>query len=301
MIWSLVLLAIVAVPFVAEWLRRPMGPLERQFAPGNFAELPKGLLHYRWSGPQDGPVLVAIHGLTTPSFVWDAMRPGLEAQGFRVLCYDHYGRGYSDRPAGAQDAAFFVHALEGLLDHLGVDEKVTLLGYSMGGAVAAEFAATYPDRVAQVILLAPAGMGHDLGPTARLTQTVPGLGDWLFHVFFPRAHRKGVARERLLASVTPHVFDLQLAELGYRGFLGAVLASLRGILSRDCKSADGAIAASGLPVLAIWGDADTVIPILGSDVLKTWNADARHIVLPGAGHGLAYTHASDVLDAVATG
>jgi pimeloyl-ACP methyl ester carboxylesterase len=66
------------------------------------------------------------------------------AKGHRVLTYDLYGRGYSDRPGGEQDARFFIRQLEDLLEHQGVTQPVTLLGYSMGGAIGAAFAAKHP-------------------------------------------------------------------------------------------------------------------------------------------------------------
>jgi len=89
--------------------------------------------HYRWHGPIDGPVIVAVHGLTTPATVWNGMIPFLTAQGYRVLSYDLYGRGFSDAPSGAQNIAFFTRQLGELLADQEITDAVTLMGYSMGG------------------------------------------------------------------------------------------------------------------------------------------------------------------------
>ena len=299
--WALaaVALAIVAAPFILERLR-PSIAKARADAPGQMADLPRGATHYQWVGPQDGPIVVCIHGLTTPSFVWGPIAKGLAKQGFRVLSYDLYGRGYSARPRGAQDAAFFVAQLEDLLDTLGVDQPVTLLGYSMGGAIAAAFAAKHATRIRQLILLAAAGMGHELGPVARLVVNQNRLGKWLFMVFYARSYRAALEAERDMPSSLPDAVDLQLAELEWRGFRPAVLSSLRGVLDEDMQPAHHAIAAAGLPVLAIWARADEVIPIAGLGKLAEWNRAARQEVIEGAGHAVAYTHDAEVLDLLDT-
>nr|WP_196780482.1 alpha/beta hydrolase [Roseovarius gahaiensis] len=302
MIWwalAAVALAIAAAPFLLE-RARPTVAKARPDAPGQVAHLPRGDTHYQWTGPQDGPMAVCIHGLTTPSFVWGPIAKGLAGQGFRVLSYDLYGRGYSARPRGAQDAAFFVAQLEDLLDALGVDQPVTLLGYSMGGAIAAAFAAKHIQRIRQLVLLAPAGMGHDLGPVARLVVNHNRLGQWLFMAFYARSYRAALEAERDTASSIPDAVDLQLAELELRGFRPAVLSSLRGVLDEDMQPAHHAIAAAGLPVLAIWAREDEVIPIAGLGKLAEWNRAARQEVIEGAGHAVAYTHDAAVLELLRT-
>src|SRR6056297_503391 len=295
--WALagVALAIIAAPFLLELLR-PTVAKAQPHAPGQMADLPRGATHYQWAGPQDGPIVVCIHGLTTPSFVWGPISQGLAEQSFRVLTYDLYGRGYSARPRGAQGAAFFVAQLEDLLDALGVDQPVTLLGYSMGGAIAAAFAAKHAQRIRQIVLLAPAGMGHDLGPVARLVVNHNRLGQWLFMAFYARSYRAALETESDMPSSIPDAVDLQLVELDLRGFRPAVLSSLRGVLDEDMQPAHHAIAAAGLPVLAIWAREDEVIPIAGLGKLAEWNRAARQEVIDGAGHAIAYTHDVAVLD-----
>ena len=65
---ALILLAVVfAVPFVIEWTRLPLDERSRNEAPGHFADLSQGRTHYKWHGPSDGPVVVLVHGLTTPT------------------------------------------------------------------------------------------------------------------------------------------------------------------------------------------------------------------------------------------
>ena len=88
MIWFVSLLAVAAfaAPFVIEYLRPDMDADRREGAPGQFEVLSSGITHFQWHGPADGPVLICIHGLTTPSYVWAQLLPGLTEAGFR------YGR-----------------------------------------------------------------------------------------------------------------------------------------------------------------------------------------------------------------
>jgi pimeloyl-ACP methyl ester carboxylesterase len=218
--------------------------------------------------------------------------------GFRVLVYDLYGRGFSDRPKGAQDADFFNTQLEDLLEALKIEQDITLLGYSMGGAIATSFAALHPGRVHRLILIAPAGMGHDLGPVARLVVNYGRFGEWLMLAFYGRSLRRATDAERDLPSAIEGIVDLQQNELKYRGFRPAVLSSIRGLLSEVQENEHRAIAASGLPVLAIWGRDDEVIPLSGMEKLHQWNPDARQVVIENVGHCLAYTHAGEVVAAI---
>lgn len=301
--WGILLAALVLIalwPFAREMMRRPMDSRARQSAPGDFIQLSQGVTHYRWIGPARGPVAVCVHGLTTPSYVWEAVAQGLARMGYRVLVYDLYGRGYSDSVSGLQDQAFFQQQLQDLLAAQGLKDDLTLLGYSMGGAIASAFVAQHPERVRRLILLAPAGMGHDLGRLAKFTRNTPVLGDWLMLLRFPAGHRKGTQAERALQSEVEGIVDYQQAELDRRGFVPAVLASLRGMLAQSMEQAHRSISRTDIPVLAIWGRDDRVIPLSAMGQLAQWNRAARHEVIDGAGHGLTYTHATLILGFIET-
>jgi len=179
-IWIGLLLAafLIALPFILERLRRPMDEKARRNAPGRFADLTQGKTHYRWHGHVDGPVLVLVHGLTTPS----------------------YGRGYSDRAGGRQDCDFFLMQLEDLLIDQGIGEDFSLLGYSMGGAIATCFAARHPDSIDRLILLAPTGLSYRPGRFARFVAQTPLIGDWLMRVFGGFVIRRGILKEACLPS-----------------------------------------------------------------------------------------------------
>nr|WP_114293097.1 alpha/beta hydrolase [Pseudosulfitobacter sp. DSM 107133] len=289
------LAALIALPVLIERTRPRMGTKARSTAPGKFATLSGGVVHYDWLGPVRGPVCVCVHGLTTSSYVWGGLTRGLAALGFRILIFDHYGRGYSDRPKGAHDDAFYLTELEELLAHEGVQDDITLIGYSMGGAIATLFAASHPDRVRQLILLAPAGMTLVRTRLNRFILNTPLIGDWMMLAFFPRQLRKGVKAEAATPSQVENIGALQQAELNWRGFVPAVLSSLRGVLAGTQKAEHQIIHRAGIPVLAIWGREDRVIDLSSVGMLAEWSRNAHQEVIDGATHALTYTHADQVI------
>ncbi len=296
MLWALtVLAAFGAAPFAREMLRKPMNAKERRSAPGAFAMLSTGLTHYQWTGPEGGPVVLCIHGLTTPSFVWQSIAAALGKVGFRVLTYDLFGRGYSDRPAGVQDSAFFLRQINDLLEDQGVGGKLNIIGYSMGGAIAAAFAAQHSDRVRQLVLLAPAGMHSASAGFLGGLAGIPLLGRWLMLLAYPALLRRGIRAEANLPKSVPDISKKQLAELDYRGFLPAVHSSLRNTLTDTLQTEHQQLRRARIPVVAVWAANDEIIPIACKDTLSDWNPEAVQHVISGAGHGVTYTHTKEVL------
>jgi len=301
MLWFLlvaVVVLIVLLPFALEALRRPMNDAHRANAPGAFAELSQGHTHYTWHGPRSDRVLVLIHGLSAPSWIFDGLIRGLLMMHYRVLTYDLYGRGYSDRVSAPQDLALFTTQLGELLDDLGVRQQATILGYSMGGAIATAFAAAEPERVERLILLAPAGMGYRPVGIVRFVREGGRFGDWLWGLigsgFVRIAARRAVAEPTVL----PDLPKRMRRELGNRGYLPALLSSERNALREELGPAHHEIAAMYIPTLAIWGEADPIIPITAMGQLAQWNRQARHEVIREAGHGLIHTHPKEVIGTI---
>ena len=176
MILFLIVIAILAAPFIIEWCRIPMDAQARADAPGEFASLSNGITHYQFHGPVDGPLVVCVHGLTTPSFVYEGLATRLVERGHRVLVYDHYGRGYSDRPKGDQDRAFFVSHLEELLEHLNIDTPFDLVGYSMGGWVVTAYATIHPKMIKRLFCLPLRVWGMNWGGPPNWCAMCPSSG-----------------------------------------------------------------------------------------------------------------------------
>ncbi len=140
-------LLMAASYFILNPEKKALTPETRASLPGQFISLPDGVTHYALDGPQDGPLVVLVDGFSIPMFSWERNVPALTAAGFRVLTFDLYGRGYSDRPDGPYNLDLFVRQIDELLTALKIDRPVDLVGLSMGGYITAGFANRYPDRV----------------------------------------------------------------------------------------------------------------------------------------------------------
>ena len=292
-------LAFVALLCVVAWFfRRPFNAKIQRAAPGKFAELSDGAVHYQWYGNPNGSVLVLVHGLTTPSFVWRDMLPGLVDAGYRVLTFDHFGRGFSARPGRAQTSAFFHTEIDELLEVLGIESPVHFLGYSMGGGIVSSYAAERRDRVQKLILLAPTGFRTEMGGFVHWAAAWPVLGDLAMYLFGGLAIRRGAKASALLESVDSEMIALQCRETRYSGFLRAVLSSVRNVTQLDMSHVHKVLADRDVPVLAIFGELDATVPVAGAMALRTLNRQARVVELPGVGHAMAFTHGDAVIGEV---
>ena len=171
----LIILALIAVLLAGSYgyfvnQKAVLGASARKSATGQFIKLSDGVVHYEIAGPATGQVVVLIHGVTTPCFVWDHNFQELVNAGFRVLRYDHYGRGFSDRPDGVYDGDLYDRELVQLLQGLKIRLPVYLTGLSMGGAVAVTFADRHPEMVSKMALFAPAGFPIKESFPARLAK-----------------------------------------------------------------------------------------------------------------------------------
>jgi pimeloyl-ACP methyl ester carboxylesterase len=148
--------------------RRTLDAAARQEAPGHFVRLADGVTHYEMAGPDTGRVVVLAAGFSVPAYIWDSLYQGLAASGFRVIRYDYYGRGWSDRPKATYDQDFFARQLAGLLDSLRITGAVDLAGLSSGGAIVTSFADRHPGRVRTLIYVDPVfNTGRQLPPAER--------------------------------------------------------------------------------------------------------------------------------------
>jgi len=93
---------------------------------GQYVALSAGITHYELAGPDTGRVAVLVHGFSVPAYIWDSTSRALALAGHKVIRYDLFGRGWSDRPDGAYDGAFYDAQLNELLDSLQVAGPVDL-------------------------------------------------------------------------------------------------------------------------------------------------------------------------------
>ena len=144
-----VVLVLLGVVLLTDPERRELDATTRAELGGSYVTLSDGVTHYRLTGPPDGPTVVLVHGGTIPMWTWDAQAEALVGAGFRVLAYDAFGRGYSDRPDVTYDRALYRRQLAEITDSLDLSEPFPLVGISMGGGTVVDFTAAHPERVAR--------------------------------------------------------------------------------------------------------------------------------------------------------
>ncbi|MEO5891582.1 MAG: alpha/beta hydrolase [Ferruginibacter sp.] len=127
----------------------------RKDVAGSFITLKDGVTHYELSGADTGKVVVLVHGFSVPYYIWDSTFSRLVQEGFRVLRYDEFGRGFSDRPDVVYEAPLFRRQLSDLLDGLHIKSVHAIAGLSFGGPVVADFVGHNPGLVSKVILVDP--------------------------------------------------------------------------------------------------------------------------------------------------
>ena len=157
--WTALLLLLIAVAAygLARTGLKELDQAARDDLGGLYLPTKRGLLSYTREGASDAPAIILVHGFSTPKFVWEQVTPFLLGAGYQVITYDHFGRGFSDRPAGPYDSALYQDERSSLFAGLELATPLTLVGYSMGGANVIDYAASHPEQIKQLVLIAPAG------------------------------------------------------------------------------------------------------------------------------------------------
>jgi pimeloyl-ACP methyl ester carboxylesterase len=293
--WIIGLLAVAGMAAGVAWYtagsgERPLTAAERErLAPGSAIRLSDGDIHYTLRGPADGRVIVMVHGFGVPQFVFEQNAAGLAQAGYRVVLFDHFGRGWSDRPRAAYDVEFYDRELAELISDLRLHEPVGLVGYSMGGVIAAEFAARHSGRVAALVLLSPAGLSiyPFLGKVFGRMLHVPLIGDWLWGM---RARPLLLGDPQFQAPLPDPDRQMQgddTVQMKYRGYFNALLQSWRHLPMKN-RDAAFAAAARKVPVLALFGGRDRTIPPDCADRLRHAAPDAEVETIAEGTHGMLY-------------
>jgi pimeloyl-ACP methyl ester carboxylesterase len=256
----------------------------RQSSGSDFISLPSGYTHYEMSNPDATETVVLVHGFTVPMFIWEPTFQFLSKQGYRVLRYDLFGRGYSDRPKAKYDLDFFATQLRDLLDALNINEPVNLFGLSMGGAITATFTARYPERVKKLALFDPAG-GADLPRSLILKMMeIPLLGELLMGFFGRRTLTKGLAADFHNPELLEHFTSQYLPQLDYQGFLRAILMTLRNDALRNSLPTYRKVGELGIPKLLVWGRDDQTVPYDQAEAVVASLPGVRFHTIEDSGH-----------------
>lgn len=276
---AIFLVAIIFLPLIRHVEHAEINDINQDNVPGQFIRLSRGLTHYEIAGPEKGPAVIFVHGFSVPYYMWDQNIHTLARAGFRVIRYDIYGRGLSERPDTIYNRDLFIEQIAELLSVLGINEPVSLVGNSMGGAVVAAFTASYPERVKKVVLIDPLCDKRAIGAFR-----IPLVGEYLTAAFLVPASPRGQLRDFFHPEDFPEWPRLFQEQMQYRGFGKALLSTMRNFFSQDPTADYEIIYQEGKPVLLIWGAEDHTLDIHGAHKLRQilkpdflWLEKAGHI------------------------
>lgn len=234
-------------------------------------------------------VLLLIHGMAGSAQTWRAGLPQL-AKKYRVIAPDLLGHGQSSKPRTDYSLGAFAVGLRDLLDELGV-ESATVVGQSLGGGVAMQFLYQHPDYCRRLVLISSGGLGPDVGLILRLL-AAPGA-EFVMPVIAPSpVLRAGNAVKSWLSSAglrSPRGAEMWSAysSFGDGETRQAFLRTLRSVVDfrgQAVSALNRLNLREGLPILAIWGEQDNIIPVDHAYAALEARPDCRLEVLPGVGH-----------------
>lgn len=255
----------------------------RSTVPGNFVHLPGGITRYELEGPPDGTPVVFINGFSIPAYLWDANFMPLASAGFRVLRFDHFGRGYSDRPDVNYDPDLFVQQLSDMLNALKITQPVHLIGSSMGGVVATIFTCRYPARVDKLVLIDPAGMMHvPAFPASALN--MPILGKLILDLFGKKLLLPSMAKDLLHPEAFPEYTSRYAPQMKIKGFRRALHSTLRSGILYHHREDYVRLSQQERSILLLWGREDQTIPLSIGEQIKAILPGAVFQIIDQAGH-----------------
>lgn len=261
--------------------RKVLDAALRAGAPGKFAQLSDGVTQYDLTGPDSARTIVLLSGATVPYYIWDPTSTALVRSGFRVLRYNYYGRGYSDRPDLRYDLATYDRQLTELLDTLRVRGRVDVAGVSLGGVIAASFADRHPDRVRTLTLVDPAFRMFSRAP---LLMRITGVGEYVMATVVAPGMAKSQFDDFLHPERHPDWAARYEPQMEYKGFLRSMLQTIRGdVLTRPAASFTS-LARGQTPILIFWGRADHTVAFAKSDTVRGAFPKAEFYAIDSAAH-----------------
>jgi pimeloyl-ACP methyl ester carboxylesterase len=219
-----------------------------------------------------------------PHWTWDNQVKALTQAGFRVLRYDQYGRGYSDRPDLIYNQELYQKQLLELLDRLSLKEPANLIGLSLGGGTAITFTALHPNRVNRLILIAPVIENYRVPAVLRY----PIIGELI-----ARTVGIGIIEKRLFSLYGDHpdaekYHQLFSQQVSYRGFRQSLLSLLRHDALGDYTKAYDTVGRQERRCLLIWGTGDHEITQEMIKAIRSRMPNLDFEPVEGADHGIVF-------------
>ena len=243
---------------------------------------------YRAAG--NGPLLVLIHGIAGSSATWEEVLPAL-AERYTVVAPDLLGHGLSAKPRTDYSLGAYASGIRDLLGVLG-HERGTIVGHSLGGGVAMQFAYQFPERCERMVLVSSGGLGHELHLLLRAA-ALPGA-EWVLPLLCGSALRNavdGVARllGRAGLRAGPDLDEIwrSFASLSDPDARQAFIHTVRTVIDirgQRASAGDRLYLAAEIPTMIIWGEDDPLIPVAHAYSAHERMRGSRLEIFTDAGH-----------------
>lgn len=255
----------------------------------NFVELAGHEVHYVTAGnPEAERLIVLLHGFGASSFSYKNVLEPLGELGY-VIAYDRAAFGFTERPTSWETNPYGIdgqlQVLDQVIEKFGSDKEVFVLGHSAGGNIAAAYAVENQQKLAGVVLFAPAVLTtggapsflnflfeipqfNHLGPLLVSTIATSGL-DILYQSYY---NQDQITEETLAGYTAP----LKVAgwEKAFWEFNKAPRQSGVGARLEELK----------IPTLVITGDTDTIVPTSDSVLVSQRIASSELVIISQTGH-----------------
>jgi len=236
-----------------------------------------------------GPVLLLIHGMAGNIGNWQEVIEPL-ARHHTVIAPDLPGHGASAPGAGDYSLGALAAGLRDLLVVLG-HERATLVGHSLGGGIAMQFAYQFPEITERLVLVSSGGLGPEVSPVLRAA-ALPGADLFIAATAAVGSSAGAVLARGLAAAGLRPTTDIAVVARGYASLAdpnrrAAFLATLRSVISvggQRVYAGDRLYLTEGIPVLIMWGARDPIIPVRHGQHAHRAIPGSRLEIFDGVGH-----------------
>ncbi len=239
-----------------------------------------------------GPAILLIHGIGDNSTTWNVIHAKL-AQRFTVIAPDLLGHGKSDKPRADYSVAAYANGMRDLLSVLDI-ERVTIVGHSLGGGVAMQFAYQFPHLVERLILVSAGGVTKDINFVLRLASLPMGseaLAVLRLPLVLPAVQIAGRIVGKSIGTTAlghdlPNMLRV-LNDLPERTASAAFSRTLRAVVDwrgQIVTMLDRCYLTEAIPVQIIWGTKDAVVPVRHARMAHAAMPGSRLEVFEGSGH-----------------
>ena len=263
-------------------------------------DVPDVQLHFRYY-PGDGGDVVLIHGFASSAYTWEAMvselRKNYAESGKktpRIWALDMKGFGWSDKPFNAKyDPFSLTDDVNAWMTRMGIDDA-TVVGNSLGGAVAGILALNYPDKVRRLALIDSGGYPVEKKNGVKFVH-IPFL-----RITGPLLFNRLIVKEALQSAfydpgkVTAERVNAYFSRLKTRGGIAAQALVLKSLNSERIRTYGQRIKDIKQPTLIIWGQNDTWIPPQCGMWFRCDIQGSALVIIPHSGHVSQEEHPEEI-------